>query len=160
MHRAAVVGVLVIAACGGAAPAAPPPSNTSTSEAPVVSLFGAYRAPHPVMMVCDGGDDGWCEEQVEDTLDIGDAGGGRLEVTIELIQTNGHTCSFSGTLVPDPAAAPARGWRFDGKDEGDGPCALTLQHTGAELQLAADGCRYYCGARASLDATFAYPPGT
>ena len=157
--RAVAVALVLGSACGGAAPAPVPPSNASTVESPVESLFGAYRAPHPVMMVCDGGDDGWCEEQVVDALDVGAAGGDSLTVTVELIQTNGHTCSFSGTMAADPAAPPpARGWRFDGKDEGDGPCALTLQHSGDLLILAADGCRYYCGARASLDATFSYPP--
>lgn len=156
---------LAAAACARpSAPTAAPPSNTpapAVADAPVAAaMTGSYSAPHAVMMVCDGGDDGWCEEQVADSMEVREAGDGRLAVTIELVQTNAHTCSFEGVLTPDPAApAPARRWSFRSDDPDEGPCSLQLEQSGAEVRLLSDGCRYYCGARAVLDAVFPFPPG-
>lgn len=120
-------------------------------------MAGTYSAPHTVMMVCEGGDDGWCEEDVEDTMTVTEPGDGKLDVAIELVQTNGHTCSFAGILAPDREASSPR-WIHHSDNEEEGPCTLTLDQSETELVLQADGCRYYCGARASLDATFPYPP--
>lgn len=163
MSRALGLGPLALwLACSAAAPApAPPVGNVvaAGSAAPPPSIAGAYRQPHEIQMVCDQ-PDGWCPEQVEDTLVVRDAGGGQVAVEIELMQTNGHSCSFAGTLAPvadAPAAEPQ--WRFHLADGDEGPCTLTLTLTsvaapGDLLRLASDGCRYHCGARASLDATF------
>lgn len=148
-------------ACGGStrAPVAPP-SNTPTGPiaAAPPSIAGTYSAPHTVMMVCSENADGWCEESVADAMTVIDAGDDRLDVTIDLVQTNGHTCTFSGALTLDTAASTRR-WVHHSDDPDEGACDLSLEHADAELRLASEGCRYYCGARASLDATFPYPPG-
>lgn len=153
------LATLVLAACGSAAPAPLPPANTPTAPLPDATLpiAGAYRAPHTVPMVCDGGDDGWCEEEAADTMTITDAGGGRIDAAIELVQTNGHTCTFEGMLAPVPGSTTR--WVFHSDDPDEGPCTLALERTPTEVTLMADGCRYYCGARASLDASFPVPPG-
>ena len=162
MHRvlAPVAAVVLVAACGGSAPApVAPPSNTPVGDVdPPVAMAGSYSAPHTIMMVCEGGDDGWCEESVADTMTVTEVGRERLEVAIELVQTNAHTCTFAGTLTLDPAASTRR-WTHHSVDELEGTCDLTLEQIGAELRLRSEGCRYYGGARASLDATFPYPPG-
>jgi hypothetical protein len=156
----ALVALTSAAACGASAPASvAPPSNTPVSVVdPPVAMAGSYSAPHTVMMVCEGGDDGWCEESVADAMTITEVGRERLDVEIELVQTNGHTCTFAGTLALDPAASTRR-WIHHSVDELEGTCDLSLEHAGGELRLQSEGCRYYCGARASLDATFPYPPG-
>jgi hypothetical protein len=140
----------------GATPRPPssPPSNTPVAVVDArPKLAGDYSAPHSVMMVCEGGDDGWCEEDVADSMTVHEAGDD-LEVAIDLVQTNGHTCTFEGHLAHDPDPTAHR-WTFHADDDTDeGPCTLTLEQADTELRLASDGCRYYCGARASLDATF------
>jgi hypothetical protein len=155
----ALVSATALAACG--APARPPtpvPSNTPTGpldEPP--SIAGTYRAPHTVMMVCSENTDGWCDESVEDAMTIADAGADRLDVSIELVQTNGHTCTFAGILTLD-TRADTRRWTHHSIDETEGTCDLTLEHFDTALTLRSEGCRYYCGARASLDASFPLPP--
>ncbi len=172
---------LALAACGGPAtpPGAPPSNRAATTAAPAPPVFGSYRAPHEIMVVCDVGDDGWCPEEVMDTMEVRDAGRGALAVTIELVQTNAHTCTFEGTLAPDPQAPGAR-WIYDGAGGGGGgddghdaetdavgdgeldewPCRLVLEHEPRSVRISSDGCRLYCGARATLDAVFSFPPGT
>ncbi|HUQ03395.1 MAG TPA: hypothetical protein VM261_12920 [Kofleriaceae bacterium] len=156
----AVTSATLVAACGASAPSpSSPPSNSPVGLVePPVAMAGSYSAPHTVMMVCEGGDDGWCEESVADTMTVTEHGRDRLDVSIELVQTNAHTCTFAGTLTLDPASS-ARRWTHHSVDELDGTCDLSLEQSGAELRLQSEGCRYYCGARASLDATFPYPPG-
>src|SRR5689334_7156947 len=137
--------------CGGAPhPPSSPPSNTPVAVVDArPKMAGDYSAPHSVMMVCEGGDDGWCEEDVADSMTVHESGDD-LDVAIDLVQTNGHTCTFEGHLAHDPSPAANR-WTFHSADEAeDGPCTLTLERVDSELRLAADGCRYYCGARATL----------
>lgn len=109
------------------------------------------------MMVCSEGEDGWGEESVEDAMTVTETGTDRIDISIELVQTNGHTCTFSGTLTLDTRAATRR-WTHHSIDELEGTCDLTLEQSDTALELQSEGCRYYCGARASLDATFPYPP--
>jgi hypothetical protein len=141
---------LVTMACSSVPPRGAALANSAPTRPS--SIAGDYRTPHTVSMVCEHAADGWCDEQVEDTLVIRDRHDGAIAVHVELVRTNAHTCSFEGTLGP---VSEGR-WRFDHGDD-DGPCRLTLEHAGNELRLSADGCRYYCGARASLDAVFAQP---
>ena len=103
-------------------------------------------------MVCDGGD--WCEETVTDVLDVQKAAGG-LMVRIELVQTNAHTCTFEGELEP----SGDRAWSHRAK-AGEEPCELTLTWREPELSIRSEGCRDYCGARASLFADFVREPVT
>ena len=83
---------------------------------------------------------------------VGDAGDGKLAVEIELNQDNGYSCSFRGTLQPVPGA-PAQ-WRFHDPSDPEEPCTLTLTASADRISLQSDGCRDYCGARASLEAEF------
>jgi hypothetical protein len=143
----------LLAACGSSAPAPSEPienRDPSPPEAPAPSVVGSYQASHDIEVVCSD-PSGWCTEHVADTLIVRDAGDGALDVEIELIQTNAHSCSFSGTLaLVEPGV-----WRFHSdEDAEDGACTLTLTAIATELTIAAEGCRYYCGMRASLDATF------
>jgi hypothetical protein len=152
----------LLAACGGSSPAPRTAviSNTPTGEPPDAPrpIAGAYSAPHTIQLVCHESDEGWCEEEVSDEMTIRDAGGGRIDVAIELVQTNAHTCTFEGTLAPDPAAAPAdRRWTFSSNDDVEGPCKVTLTAGADGVELDSEGCRYYCGARAHLASSFPYP---
>jgi hypothetical protein len=175
--------VLATAACARPPSTVAPPTSAAAPADPKAPrpMTGSYLAPHTIMMVCGYGDDdgdddgdvdgdddgddgggggGWCEEEVTDHMDVREADGEGLAVSIELVRTNAHTCSFEGVLVPDPRApAPTRRWVFQSDDELEGPCTLQLEQSGRRVDLHADGCRYYCGARASLDATFRFPPG-
>ncbi len=156
----------MLSACGASPAPAPAPATLGNSlgadtatPTPTPSIVGEYRARHEIGVVCDA-PDGWCPELVDDTLTIRDAGDGRITVAIELVQTNAHTCGFDGTLAPTPthdAGDDVTRWRFADHGE-DGPCELTLEVSAGDITISSDGCRYYCGARASLDATFARPP--
>jgi hypothetical protein len=155
------VHLALLVACGSSSrPAAEPPlGNTAPADTgpTAATLAGSYLAPHDIEVTCDG-PDGWCPETVDDTMTVRDAGEGRVALEIELIQTNGHTCNFSGTLAPVPPAAGAVAqWQFLDPSEEEGPCTLTLAASADTLTVTSDGCRYYCGARASLDATFPRP---
>jgi hypothetical protein len=137
-------------------PGTPVANVAPAATRPTSSLAGDYRASHTIRVVCDAGVDGWCDEEAEDLLTIRDTRSGTIAVTIELTRTNAHTCSFEGELVPVPSASrgDARRWSFQREDD-VGPCTLTLEQTATELHVSAEGCHYYCGARAHLDATFA-----
>jgi hypothetical protein len=146
---------LTAAACGAAPPGASGPlANVSTSTASAPAVAGDYRAAHVIRVVCDGGTDGWCDENVEDHMTIHDSDAGSIAVTIELIQTNAHTCTFDGTLRSAPAhASHTRRWTFDGHDD-EGACSLVIEQSTSKVMISSEGCRYYCGMRASLDAVF------
>lgn len=121
----------------------------------VSSLAGEYRRSHMIRIVCDGGVDGWCDAAADDVLTIQDTRRGAIAVEIELTQTNAHSCSFEGELAPVRSPPPGvKQWVFDHDDE-DAPCTLTLEKTASEITIRSESCRDYCGARASLDATFA-----
>ena len=160
MHRALLAAIAAVFACTSTpAPVPPvtPPPATATAARP--SLVGTYREPHEIKMVCDG-DEGWCDEKVEDVLEIRAAADGALAITVELVQTNAHTCGFEGTLAPSTSTVPGtRVWRFQRVlAEGDDPeadaCALDLAADASSIPLTSEGCREYCGARAHLDARF------
>ncbi|MEZ4366907.1 MAG: hypothetical protein R2939_11530 [Kofleriaceae bacterium] len=157
MTRGAMIAAasLALAACGGgggggaATPATSTPGNVgpSAAEAP---LGGKYVWAHEVMVVCDG-PEGWCPEETADVMLLTEQDDG-LQLEIELVQTNAHTCTFSGLVTP---VEPGRVWQYRSpKDAMEEPCELTLTHTGSSLQITSEGCRDFCGARATLDATF------
>ena len=162
-HRLALVLGLA-AGCYGSTP--PVVSNRAavqpTASRPVVRR---YCQAHEVPVVCDQpppGED-MCPQQAEDTLELHEVSASSLAVTIELVRTNGHTCSFEGTLS---RAAPAeQRWIFTDPNI-DAPCTLELVERGNEIEINATGCRDYCGTRATLDgqfdtaATCAAPRGT
>lgn len=158
-----------VAGCWSTASAPPPPLSHRTEPAAApASIAGTYRTTHEVMMVCDTGQEGWCAEEGEDTLTIEDRPDGAIEISVELVRTNAHTCSFSGTLHPAPAPANhVRRWihevgqqgERDGSDELDESyCKLELEHAASKLTLRSDGCREWCGVRASLDGEFPAQP--
>jgi hypothetical protein len=162
--RFAFAGSL-LGAFGACGATSPPPraaaiANTSGEGDTVPPLTGAYHDRHEIMVVCGDNPDGWCAEMVSDSLILreGDAGG--VYVAIGVLQTNAHSCTFEGELTArDPAELPAgvdEAWRVvePARDDGDGGCTLDLARTGAELVITSEGCRDYCGARASLDASF------
>lgn len=159
MQRHAVAIVLASSFLGLAACAsrtAPPAvSNRAASADPVEApLAGSYTTRHTITMVCDSPDP--CEEEVTDRLSIEPVDGGDLAVTIDVVRDNGHSCSFADRLERDPAD-PAR-WRFHTDDDAEGgACDLTLVRYPDRVELAAEGCRYYCGARAYLDGIFPVP---
>lgn len=140
----------------GATPPGPPPAAASPSP------VGTYVASHTARMVCDE-DGGWCDQNVEDNLEIRAAPGGALAIAVELVQDNAHTCGFEGTLVPSTSTVPGtRVWRYqavvpDGEDAEAEACTLDLAATATSITLSAEGCREYCGVRAHLDAEFSRP---
>jgi len=153
-------------ACGGAdTPAGKPnlaalaaesatdPAAAPESAAPAAPTapIGSYRASHTVMVVCDDPD--WCEEEVSDSLEIRSTSDGGLDVSIELVQTNDHMCSFEGIL----RRKSEREWEWQAP-EGDPECHLWLRWRADSLAVSSQGCREFCGARASLEAEFSYPP--
>lgn len=155
-QRLAVVAAssLVLAAC--AAHPAPPVLSRRGGSAPPAEAppTGTFTARHTVATDCGAAEP--CEEVVRDELSIEPVADGGLAISVEVIRDHGHTCSFAGRLAPDPADR-AR-WRFlAGADDEDGPCELVLIRTPDHLELVADGCRYYCGARAYLDGTYPIP---
>lgn len=162
MRRRSLVLLLAVGCGPAAATPVAPPGNRS-ADAPASTLTGRYTLTHEVEMMSGDCGDAPCVERVTDTLAVTEHADGTLGVAVQLVQTNGHSCGFDGTLVgrataPVEAATPR--WDYVAPADGDdAPCALSLTFDGDALTLSADGCRYYCGARASLDASFAYPPG-
>ena len=157
---ARMLAVSAVALACGAAPHAPDPplANVAPQTEPAASVVaGNYRALQSVPIVCHEEPSGWCEEEAEDTLAIRKVAGGAIGVEIDVVRTNGHTCSFEGVMQPDPDAAARWVYRTSADDE-EGACELVLEHTASMIEIRADGCRYYCGVRASLDAEFAFPP--
>lgn len=165
MLTGGAVGVLGVLAALGGCGATPPPrpaaiDNASTGGAAGPPLTGAYRNRHEIMVVCGDNPDGWCAEIVTDSLVIqeGDAGG--VYVAIGLVQTNAHSCTYEGAMTArDPAELPPgvdEAWRVvePADDDGEGGCTLDLTRTGADLMVTSEGCRDYCGTRASLFASF------
>jgi hypothetical protein len=150
------LAALVVIGCGSSH--APPPSNTTPVARPEPrgSLAGDYTTEHAIAMVCEPPGQGLeCEETVSDRMQLTEMPGGVLHARIELLQTNAHSCTFDGDLVP----AGDRHWTFDEPAGEEGPCHVDLFQRDARLELTSEGCRYYCGARATLEGAFAYPPG-
>ena len=93
-------------------------------------------------IVCDSDPDG-CEQEVADRLTISGSGD-NIEVDIELVQANAHTCTFKNTLTGG-TGTPQK-WTFQSADGDEGhPCKVTLTAGPTELELTSEGCRYYCG---------------
>ncbi|MCB9562471.1 MAG: hypothetical protein H6709_01630 [Kofleriaceae bacterium] len=160
--RASLALVMGAAACARPAPAvAPTPAtvgNATTAPGPPPALVGSYRQRHTIQVVC-GVDVPLCDEEVEDTMTLRDAGDGRLAAEIWLLQTNAHSCTFEGTLAPDPHAPPPRQrWRYVATDEDQEGCVVWIERIGDAVQVRSSRCTYFCGARASLNATFTEPP--
>ena len=146
--------VAFLAACSSPSPQPAPPvqetveTESYSTEEHSESLSGSFVNEHTVMVVCDKPD--WCEETVTDRLNV-TSNGDQIEVEIELVQANAHTCTFEGTLEP----AGTRTWRWQAPaDSEDGPCDLELQWGEGEIKISSEGCRHYCGARARLEAIF------
>ena len=102
------------------------------------------------MVVSDDPD--WCEQEVKDSLTIEPAKDAGVTIAVELVQANAHICTFEGTL----AKAGDQVWEWRATD-GEAACHLQLRWGLDTLKLSSEGCRDYCGARASLEATFSYP---
>lgn len=153
---------LALGCGGGPVPVATPAVDNHADEdlAASTSLTGVYRDDHEIAVVCSESPDGWCNERVTDSLILRQRDDGALLVAIDLTQTNAHSCSFSGVMLPVSPAELDDGvdaqWRFAqaGADE-DAGCLAHLTLDGPQLTVTADGCREFCGARASLDASFA-----
>ncbi len=78
--------------------------------------------------------------------------GATLLFAIDAVGGNGHTCSLEGEL---------RGGRatMESADEKD-PCIVTMTSTPAGIEVKGSksgSCRYYCGMRASFEATYFQP---
>ena len=101
-----------------------------------------YQLQHEVTYVCDEPD--WCEDEVTDSLSI-KQDGDSLQVKIELVQTNYHTCHWEGRLTQ--TARDKWGTAQDG-------CSVELTIQTDKLSVTSDGCRDYCGARAYLEEVF------
>lgn len=158
---------LALASCSAPPRPSPPPPDTTPpvvaadaadaapAPKPAFELAGSYTNTHTVWMVCDSNPDG-CDEEVEDRMTIA-RDGDALAVKIDLVQANAHTCTFEGTLARIQPTDGAETYAYTAKDgDDDHPCKLTLAVGPSELSLASEGCRYHCGARAYLDATFPY----
>jgi hypothetical protein len=140
------------------------------SQPPVVSnQTVAQRAPsrfkrvthrycemHEVPVVCDHpppGDD-MCPEEGEDTLELRELRTGKLAVEIELVRTNGHTCTFEGELTYMGSSEPGIERWSSSESTDEVECTLELLKRADAIEISSTGCREYCGARASLDARF------
>lgn len=110
---------------------------------------GVYTATHEVTYVCESPD--WCTGEVTDRLTLEAVEGG-LAVEVELTQANYHVCNWRGRMIHRQKQG---GWVFEEAD-----CRLELTATDEELRLRSEGCRDYCGARASLHADFPRPPAS
>lgn len=77
---------------------------------------------------------------------------GALRFAIEVVGANGHTCSLDGELTNGRA-------KLEALDEKD-PCVVTMTPapSGIEVKGSASGsCQYYCGVRATFEATYFQP---
>lgn len=72
--------------------------------------------------------------------------GGVLFFSIESVGANGHSCSVEGELHNGKAT-------LEGSSE-DEPCLVTLVPLAEGIEVQADSCRDYCGARAGFDGTY------
>ena len=145
--RCTLVSVLAIAACThSASPRAGVPANTAAAPAAPMTPASKHSA-HDMMCDKDLG----CGVG---SLVIDEHADGSIGTTIQVSGGGDHTCEFEGTLVPDQQEKIPPSWHYEGNAE-DGPCHIDLTLLKDRYVLNADGCRYYCGARAALWGEFA-----
>ncbi len=122
------------------------PPSEQLLDAPPGFAFGKYTQLHVAFEQCDSPE--MCETEVEDTLTIAEASDGAVDVKIEVMQDNGHSCSFSGIL----AEIAPRHWGWSDETQ---TCQIALRLEDDSFALTSDGCREtYCGARAHLQGSF------
>src|SRR5207249_11412585 len=99
---------------------------------PIATLAGSYRTHHSIEMVCDPPGTGLeCEQWVDDTMELTQGPDGAVHASVELVETNAHSCTFEGDLAP----AGDRRWTFDAPEGEEGPCHVDLVRRGATLEL-------------------------
>ena len=151
-----LAGLVVLVSCSSTPKPAPTPGPDEPNIAPAdagpkkLPLSGTYLREHTVPVVCDKPD--WCDQPVIDVLRISEGARGALDVRIELVQTNAHTCTFEGRLTE---TGPAQ-WEY--AKDGEYPCKVTFTVKANQLSFESEGCREYCGARAHLMGSFEHPP--
>ncbi len=77
---------------------------------------------------------------------------GALLFSIESVGANAHTCALEGELRAGRAT-------LEGAEEKD-PCIVTMAPTAAGIEVkgsASGSCQYYCGMRATFEATYFQP---
>ena len=149
---------IVLGSLAAGCSSSPPVVSNHTSAPPVPSAPVArrYCIAHEVPVVCDKpppGED-MCPQQAEDTLELHEISPNTLTVAVELVRTNGHTCTFEGTLSrAAPSEPETQRWTFSDSNK-DSPCSLELVERGSQIEISANGCRDDCGVRATLDGKF------
>lgn len=111
----------------------------TTPAAPDFS--GSYVNTHAVRMF-----NGDPDTTAQDTLEVGRTRGGRAKFSIELIFSNGHTCSLSDAA----AMVTAQGLVFTTKDTTNGErftLALDIVDAVATLRVVEGNGLTYCGMR-------------
>jgi hypothetical protein len=129
---------------------------------------GEFYAPHEIALFgyqdeasCSADEGRWEDElcwfEVEDEVIVKDDGAGSLDVVVNTVATNGHSCGFEGkgkftnegTIL---ATAPSEVW--DGEELKPATCEVTLTFVDGNTVDTTHGssaCNYFCGARATLD---------
>jgi hypothetical protein len=129
---------------------------------------GEFYAPHEIAVFgyqdeasCSADEGRWEEElcwfKVEDEVIVKDDNAGSLDVVVNTVTTNGHSCSFEGkgkftnegTIL---ATAPSEDW--SGDESVPATCEVTLTFVDGntvDVSNGGESCSYFCGARATLD---------
>ena len=117
---------------------------------------------HVVEVVDDTARNGWSPARVEDTLSIAARPNGRLWISVTLVQGNAHMCLLDGladytngeiVYRSDDPGNQAQ----DSNADPEAPCEVRVRVSetdGLTLSVpdaAQQGCRWFCGARATLD---------
>ena len=142
-----------VAGCGGSAPEggnrAAPGGNSAVAQGKSEGDAPAdddKSGPAPLTGLYEGG-----SGAQKDQLCIVDKGGGNAQFGLIVWGTNMHSCAGAGTVVRN-------GDRLTLKMAGDSACTIDATMEGGTIRLPASvpaGCSYYCGAEASMAATFA-----
>lgn len=177
-HSSLCLFFLLSLACAGVPEHdAPPPTTTTTTTVPPVGGGGSdpvgewvEALEFPMMTYEDAGtcagDGGTWTPEVgcffagENRARISPATGDSWPLSVEIVTTNAHTCSFEGALrrEGDALVAHASGEVYvpgEGGAEGTfvpGPCTVTIRIVDEVLGLESEGdaCSTFCGARAHL----------
>ncbi len=100
----------------------------------------------------------YISEHSQGQLSLKPGKGSAMLFSLESVGANGHTCSLEGELQVERELRRGRATleAMEAKD----PCIVTMTATPAGIEVK-DGdsgsCRFYCGARASFDATYFLP---